>query len=202
ARSRSQQRGGGLGCSLRGPAGPERWPRAPPRCSGPAGWAGRAPGPEPGRGHCVTSLRERTPRAQKRVVPMHPTAARSNHALGVDEVDCPAYRPVVLPRTIERGDLRLGIVEKRKRQPQLGLVTVMVVQSPRIDPEDGGVTGLERLPLLLQGGELAVAVWGMIPDVKHQDQVALAPILAEQYRVAPGSGQAEIRRLGAPSPRF
>jgi len=31
ALSRSQQRGGGLGCSLRGPAGPERWPaEAPP----------------------------------------------------------------------------------------------------------------------------------------------------------------------------
>src|ERR687888_2158485 len=113
------------------------------------------------------SLRECTQRAQKRVVPMHPRAAIANHTLGVDEVDRPAYRPVFLTRTVERGDLRPGIVEERKRQPQLGLVTLMVVQGPRIDPEDGGVTGLERLPLLLQGDELAAAVWGIIPDVKH-----------------------------------
>jgi hypothetical protein len=73
----------------------------------------------------------------------------------------------------------------------------MVVKGPRIDPQDGGVAGLERFPLLLQGGELAGAVWGVITDVKYQDQVALAPIMAERYRVARGGGQAEIRRLGA-----
>src|SRR5438552_1142806 len=145
------------------------------------------------------SLRECTQRAQKRVVPMHPRAAIANHALGVDEVDRPAYRPVFLPRTVERGDLRPGIMEERKRQPQLSLIALMVVQGARIDSQDGGVTGLERLHLLLQGGELAVAVGGIITDVKHQDQVALAPIMAERYCVARGGGQAEIRRLGAHS---
>ena len=115
------------------PGGAGHAPHRPARgrLGGPVERRGRS------RGRCVKSLRERTQRAQKRVVPMHPRAAIANHALGVDEVDCPAYRPVVLPRTIKRGDLRPGIVEERKRQPQLGLVTLMVVQGPRIDPEDG-----------------------------------------------------------------
>src|SRR5689334_19010454 len=65
------------------------------------------------------TLRERTQSTQKRVVPMHPRAAIANHALGVDEVDRPADRPVVLTRTVERGDLRPRIVEERKRQTQL-----------------------------------------------------------------------------------
>jgi hypothetical protein len=116
--------------------GRPRWPgplaRRGAACRPPPGCAGHAPhrlargllggpverrGRSRDRGRCVKSLRERTQSAQKRFVPMHPKSAIANNALGVDEVDHTAYRPVFLPRTVERCDLRPGIVEERKRQP-------------------------------------------------------------------------------------